>query len=584
MATSAGEVEVKLTLNADDFKRIMGESKDTLTSSESAMMASVRNFATEAGAAIIGWATISLKAYADNQLSVTRLIAALGSHGIASEELATHLQNQARSLEALSGIQEKNITNAQAMFVTYGMQGDVLDKATQAAVDFTARTGNLETSTNLLAKAFEGNTTMLKRYGITVDASLPQSQQFSALLDKIIKQFGPISSAQVGTFSGQITALTNAFTHLEEETGKIIAAGGDGILGWLTTLTNNIKNALVVIEDATDAVGNFRGVLAGVVLEILRSVSQTIVEIASHLTGLLALIPGIGPLLSLIKINVDGVNKSIDTQINQWQQLVFAENKALSQTLAGEATKVDAFKNTAQVHMNVHDAMTAWIINNQVKSKDAFLADLKEQDMGYSAFYDSFQTTTADLWGFATSMSNTFFQGFGDGFAKMVVEGKNFSESMKSLFRDMAEQMISYVIQIIAKMLVLFALEQATGLGPGISSGVSAFSGAFADGGVINEPSIITGLRSGRKILAGEAGPEMVTPMGGGNMTAGEMGGLPGGGGSGGGSITINISGQFIEGDSNSWNRLVREQIIPQIRRFTMSNPTGPFNRSRGVS
>ncbi len=562
----------------------MGESKDTLASSESDMMKSVRDFATQAGAAIIGWATISLKAYADNQLGVTKLIAALGSHGIASEELVTHLEDQSLALERLSGIQQDNITAAQTMLATYGLQGETLDRATVAAVDFAARTGSIETSVNLLAKAFEGNTTMLKRYGITVDQTLLPQQQFSALLDKITTQFGPISAAQVGTFSGQITALGNAFHHLEEEAGKIIAGGGDGIIGWLTTLTNQIKDSLVFIERATDAVGNFRGVLAGVILEILRTVSETIVDIASHLTGLLALIPGIGPMLSLIRINVDGVNKSIDTQINNWQKLVFEENKALSNTLAGETQKTEAFKNTAQVHMNVHDAMTAWIINNQLKSKDAFLADLKEQDMGYSAFYDAFITTTQQMWGFAASMSNTFFQGVGDGFAKMMVEGKNFSDTMKSLFRDMAEQMISYVIQVIAKMLVLFALEQATGLGPGISSGVSAFSGMMAEGGMINEPSIITGLRSGRKILAGENGPEMVTPMGGGNQTAGEMGGMPGGGGGGGGgSITINISGQFIDGDSNSWNRLMREKIIPQIRRFTMSSPTGPFNRTRGV-
>ncbi len=581
MATSAGEVEVKLTLNADDFRRIMGESKDTLASSEAEMMKSVRDFAVQAGAAIVGWATISLKAYADNQLGVTKLIAALGSHGIASEELVNHLHDQARALEALSGIQEDNITAAQTMFVTYGLQGDLLDKATQAAIDFTARTGNLETSTNLLAKAFEGNTTMLKRYGITVDQTLQPGQQFAELLTKISTQFGPVSAAQVGTFSGQLTALANAFKHLEEETGKIIAAGGDGILGWLTKLTNQIRDSLIWIEKATEEVGNFRGVLAGVVLEILRSISETMVEVASHLTSLLALIPGIGPLLSLLKINVDGITKSIDTQINQWQKLVFEENKALSDTLAGEAKKVEAYKNTAQVHMDVHSVMTAWIINNQLKSKDAFLADLKEQDMGYSAFYDTFQTTTADLWGFATSMSNTFFTGVGDGFAKMMVEGKNFSESMKSLFRDMAEQMISYVVQVIAKMLVLFALEQATGLGPGITSGVSAFSGFMAEGGVINEPSIITGLRSGRKILAGESGPEAVVPMGGGNQTSSEMGGAPGQGG--GGSITININGQFIDGDRNSWQKLMREKIIPEIRRFTMSSPTGPFNRTRGV-
>lgn len=581
MATSAGEVEVKLTLNADDFKRIMGESKDTLTTSESEMMRSIQGFAVEAGAAIVGWATISLKAYADNQLGVARLIATLGAHGIASQELVSHLQDQSRALEALSGIQEDNITSAQAMFVTYGLQGALLDKASQAAVDFAARTGSLESATNLLSKAFDGNTTMLKRYGITVDQTLPPAQQFSALLDKIIQQFGPLSSAQVGTFSGQVTALSNAFTHLEEEVGKLIAGEGNGILSWLTTLTNQIRQSLEFVEQATAEVGNFRGVLAGAILEILRAISTTMVEVAGHAMALLQLIPAIGPLLSLLKLNVDGLTKSIDEQINKWQVLVYNENQELSGVLKNEAEKTIAFTNTAKTHMDVAAAEAAWIANEQMMTKDQLLQNLKEEDMGYSAFYDSFITTTADMWGFAATMSDTFFQGVGNNFSKMIVEGKNFSDSMKALFRDMAEQMISFIVQVIAKMLVLFALEQATGMGPGISSGVSALSGAFADGGIINEPSIITGLRSGRRILAGEAGPEAVVPMGG-NKTAAEMGGSAGSGGSG--SVTINISGQFLEADSSTWRKLVNEQIVPAIRRFSMSSPNGPFNRTRGVA
>jgi hypothetical protein len=73
-------------------------------------------------------------------------------------------------------------------------------------------------------------------------------------------------------------------------------------------------------------------------------------------------------------------------------------------------------------------------------------------------------------------------------------------------------------------------------------------------------------------IAAGENGNhEAVVPMG-------------AGGGGGGGGITFNISGTFLEADPNTWQRMIREKIVPEIGRYTMINPTGNFNRRRGLA
>jgi hypothetical protein len=68
-------------------------------------------------------------------------------------------------------------------------------------------------------------------------------------------------------------------------------------------------------------------------------------------------------------------------------------------------------------------------------------------------------------------------------------------------------------------------------------------------------------------------------------MTAKEMGmDFTGAMDSGGLNLTVNISGQFIEGNENQWQRMFREKIMPEIRRMTMSNPTGNFIRRRGAT
>ncbi len=578
MATSAGDVEVKLTLNADEFRRLMGESKKDVQDFSSVLnQVGTALVAAFSFAKIAGFFRDSLEAYSKQQLAVAQLVATLGAHGIASEKLVSHLEDQSRALEALTGIEQVVITRAQTMLATYGLQGAMLDKATLAAVDFTVRTGNLETSTNLLSKAFEGNTTMLKRYGIVVDQSIPQNKQFESILAQIIERFGPVAAAQAGTFAGKIAAMENAFTHLKESVGQLLAGPGGGILGWLKTVIQDTTKIVDWLNKISDATHSFSSVLGGIIIGAVQTIIMHMINILSVILDIASHIPIVGKQFAALKAQVDfmkgAVSALADVERNTYFETVKNNNFLINQ----EKLKAETFKNSGKVGMDVSTAMNEWIRNQSGLTKEQFLEHLKEENEGYSEFANTFITTQREMWGFATQMSNTFFTGFGDNFAKMMMEGKNFSESMKSLFKNMAEQMISYIVQIIAKLIVMFALEQATGFGGG--GAVSAFSEAFATGGTITEPSIILGLQTGSRTLAGEAGPEMVSPMSGGNQ-----GGSADGSSSRGGNITINISGQFVEGDQNSWSRLVREQIIPQIRRYTMSNPTGPFNRTRGVS
>jgi hypothetical protein len=47
-------------------------------------------------------------------------------------------------------------------------------------------------------------------------------------------------------------------------------------------------------------------------------------------------------------------------------------------------------------------------------------------------------------------------------------------------------------------------------------------------------------------------------------------------------SIQITVQGTFLEANSEKWKSLVRDSIIPEIRRFTDISPKGPFTRRRG--
>ncbi|MBI4396327.1 MAG: hypothetical protein HY548_04470 [Elusimicrobia bacterium] len=92
-------------------------------------------------------------------------------------------------------------------------------------------------------------------------------------------------------------------------------------------------------------------------------------------------------------------------------------------------------------------------------------------------------------------------------------------------------------------------------------------------GGLIKEPSLVLGLKSGDAALAAEEGqPEAIVPFRDMGITPQEgrnrLMGLSKGGG--GGSIIVNIIGTFLEADAARWDKLVRQNIVPPLQRMRL--------------
>lgn len=145
---------------------------------------------------------------------------------------------------------------------------------------------------------------------------------------------------------------------------------------------------------------------------------------------------------------------------------------------------------------------------------------------------------------------------FGNAFAQMIVEGKDFTEEMEKAFTKMAEQIIAKIVEMIAEWAIFTAL---TGFGGGVGAfGAAGLKGiGFATGGsvMVDRPTLA---------LFGEGGPEMATftPMS--QMGAGGAQG----GGSGGGDIYVGAVNTSVSGVNNPDQiaRVVGQKIIEQIR------------------
>ena len=215
---------------------------------------------------------------------------------------------------------------------------------------------------------------------------------------------------------------------------------------------------------------------------------------------------------------------------------------------------------------------------NKVKGMNkVFKKFVKEVTVDFNDFKENFQETIFK------SIAIDFPQGVGDGFADMIVDGKNMKDSMKSLFKDMAKEVIAQIVKMIAQMIIMRTIMASLGMtspsllasGGGITgffSGIGKTIGkigkvfGFADGG--NPP---VGVPS----LVGERGPELFIPRAAGTVVPNEM--------LGGGTIMIerleimpgaSIDATLTEKPMSYWVDLTQSKILPALNTLGQAGNT----------
>ncbi len=188
------------------------------------------------------------------------------------------------------------------------------------------------------------------------------------------------------------------------------------------------------------------------------------------------------------------------------------------------------------------------------------LKDLNDQAMASYETFEKEQKAAKQMYAqFETSAKEAFNKintEQSQAFAKAIVEGKSFAKETAHLWRGLAEQVIAQIEAMIAKLLILYALEQATGMGGAAAMGSPAgrILGFAAAGGadmMVDKPTLF---------LTGEGGqPEhvQVTPLS-------QMGRGSGGGGSGG--VTLYMQNTFHGiTDPNAIADTIGRKIVERI-------------------
>jgi phage-related protein len=258
MATGTRALTLKLLADVDNFtKNLKTADKDVTTFGDK-----VGEFGKKAGLAFAA-AGAAAVAYA-GKLAVDGVKAAI-EDAAAQTKLSLTLKNVTGATEAQISATEDYITKTSlAVGITDDELRPSLERLSRAtgdlnkaqklqavAIDVAAGSGkSLETVTNALAKAAEGQTASLAKLGIGLTSAQLKTMDMDAITAKLADTFENQASAKADTFQGKLTRLQIAFDEGKETVGAFILTA-------ITPLVELIVNRVVpAIEAFTSNIGD----------------------------------------------------------------------------------------------------------------------------------------------------------------------------------------------------------------------------------------------------------------------------------------------------------------------------------------
>jgi hypothetical protein len=274
--------EVKVRISSDPSGAITGidKVKSSMTGLEShtgSILSKIKShwFGFTAAAAAAYAAVIpSIQAYMEAETAVMKLGLAMKNQGDYSRAALSDLVAYSEQMQRTTAVEDDMAKSIMGTLKSFGMTNQEVKRATMAAADMASFTGkSIETVSELLGKAYAGNTAALGRYGIVIDDQIPKAEKFSAVLMQLEQRFGGAAQAELLTYAGQWKHLKNQWQDVQEFLGLVflktiqalqVTAGllavtfmssGERILHVLDLLWTPVKGLLMLVGLVADAVG-----------------------------------------------------------------------------------------------------------------------------------------------------------------------------------------------------------------------------------------------------------------------------------------------------------------------------------------
>jgi hypothetical protein len=152
------------------------------------------------------------------------LNAALKNMGDTSRATRQRIQEFSGEMMRSTNFVDDQVQSAMTLLITLGrLSGDGLERATKASADLAETLGiDLQSAASLVAKAAQGNTTMLGRYGIVISETIPKGEKFAEVLRLIEERMGGRAQAAAQSFQGRLKEVADQWDEVVESMGNFL--------------------------------------------------------------------------------------------------------------------------------------------------------------------------------------------------------------------------------------------------------------------------------------------------------------------------------------------------------------------------
>ena len=328
MASDSRALTLKLLADTADFqKKLQAGSKDIDSIGERAAEFGKKAaiaFAA-AGAAIGAFAVSAVKAAAEDEAAQLKLAETIRATTGATDAQIKGVERYITQTSIAAGITDDQLRPAFSRLVRSTNDVEDAQKLLNLALDLSAATGKpLETVTNALGRAYDGNTTALGKLGLGIDAADLKSQDFDTTFQQLTSTFGNFSENEAQSTQKQMERVKIALDEAKESIGAALLPVVQELTGWILenfipaleafiaglTGGNGLTDSMTAAEKkALDFGKKVNGVINTVVdlkdeLLILAGVIATVFvvsKVAAAVTATIALISALIKAYNLLK-------------------------------------------------------------------------------------------------------------------------------------------------------------------------------------------------------------------------------------------------------------------------------------------
>jgi hypothetical protein len=283
--------------------------------------------AAAAAAYAVKLAVDGVKAAIEDEAAQLRLANALKNVTGATEAQISAVEEQILKTSLATGVADDQLRPAlQRLATATGSVTKSQDLLT-LALDISAATGkSVETVSNALGKAYEGNTSSLSRLGVGLSTAEIKTLGLEGTVKQLANTFGGAATVQANTFEGQIARLKVGFDEAKESVGAALLPTLQRLLDYFinTVIPKFIEFKDAALKPVTDAIARNKDSLTILYNFIKDFVVPVLIN---NLGGALGFIGKVaGGILDVIGAVVNGIKSAVNFAIDAINVLIRAYN------------------------------------------------------------------------------------------------------------------------------------------------------------------------------------------------------------------------------------------------------------------